>query len=186
MTREEILERLRKMKALADRGEGGERENAERLLAEIAAENGIDLDELDDCELKSFTIVLPQKFSRKLLCQLCALKRKKLERDGALASKEDDRLTMWSTFHKNKFVVKSCTDAEWIEISTKLEILTRAFKKQMDEFYSAFLLANDLMVDADEDEEKELSLAERQKMHRIARMSMGIEKTNLVPMIGHS
>ena len=66
------------------------------------------------------------------------------------------------------------------EISTKLEILARAFKKQLEEFYSAFLFANRLMVEEDEDDEeaqqKELSLAEKQKIRRIAQMSMGIEK----------
>lgn len=190
MTREEILNRLMKLKALADRGVGGERKNAERLLAEIAAEHGIDLARLDDEELKTFAITLSDKFSRKLLCQLCALKRKELERDGALVSNSDDRLTMWSTYKKNRYVVKSCTDAEWVEISTKLEILARAFKKQLEEFYSAFLFANRLMVEEDEDDEeaqqKELSLAEKQKIRRIAQMSMGIEKTNFVPMIGQS
>jgi len=46
------------------------------------------------------------------------------------------------------------------------------------------------MVEEDEDDEeaqqKELSLAEKQKIRRIAQMSMGIEKTNFVPMIGQS
>lgn len=186
MTRDEILERLRKMKALASRGVGGERKNAERLMALIAAEYGIDLDQFDDEELKTFYITLPKKISRKLLCQLCALKRKELELYGALVSKEDDRLTMWGTSRMNRYAIKSCTDAEWVEMLAKLKILTRAFNKQVEEFYSAFLFANDLMVEADEDDEKELSLAERQRFHRIARMSMGIEKTNLMPMIGYS
>ena len=60
MTREEILDRLRKMKQLADRGVGGERENAERLLAEIAAQYGINLADLEEEKLEDFYVTLKE------------------------------------------------------------------------------------------------------------------------------
>ena len=41
MNIEEIKRRLMKMKALANAGVGGERANAEKMLAEIAARYGI-------------------------------------------------------------------------------------------------------------------------------------------------
>ena len=182
MTSEDILDRLRKMKALADRGVGGERANAQRLLATIAAEHGISLDQLDDDLLKTFRITLSHVFKRKLLNQLCALKRQELKLDGALTS--DERLTMWTCRKKNLYAIKDCTDAEWVELTAKLEILARAYKRQEDEFYSAFLFANNLLVEA-EGPEPELSLAERQRLHRVAQMSMGIERTHIAPMIGY-
>ena len=44
MNIDSVKERLRKMKALADFGYGGERAAAERLIGEICAKHGISID----------------------------------------------------------------------------------------------------------------------------------------------
>lgn len=175
MTREEILERLRKMKALADRGEGGERENAERLLAEIAAEHGIDLDELDEERLQDFYVELRESFKHKMLSQLCALKRQELKWQGV--SLDGHRMSVWKCKGKYMYSVSNCTKAEWLELMAKLEVLARAYKRQLDDFYHAFLMANHLLVEAEGEEE--LSQEERRRLFRIAQMSLGIEKSQL-------
>ena len=43
-----LKDKLKKLKALAERGCGGESENARRLLERLCAANGIDLGLLDD------------------------------------------------------------------------------------------------------------------------------------------
>ena len=176
MTREEILERLRKMKALADRGVGGERKNAERLLDEIAAENGIDLDELEEERRKDFYVELRESFKHKMLSQLCALKRQELKREGV--SLEGHRMSVWKCHGKYMYSVSNCTNAEWLELMAKLEVLARAYKRQMEDFYHAFLMANNLLVES-EGEQEELSQEERRRYFRIAQMSLGIEKSQL-------
>ena len=45
---ESLKDKLFKLKALAERGEGGEADNARRLLLKLCADNGIDLSGLDD------------------------------------------------------------------------------------------------------------------------------------------
>ena len=176
MTREEILERLRKMKALADRGVGGERENAERLLAEIAAEHGINLAELEEVKLDDFYVTLKESWKWKMLSQLCALKRQELKMEGA--SLEGHRMSTWKCRGKNLYSVSKCTKAEWLELMAKFEVLARAYKRQQEDFYHAFLMANDLLLEPD-DEAKPLSREERSRLFRIAQMSMGIEKSQL-------
>ena len=176
MTREEILERLRKMKALADRGVGGERENAERLLAEIAAEHGINLAELEEVKLDDFYVTLKESWKWKMLSQLCALKRQELKMEGA--SLEGHRMSTWKCRGKNLYSVSKCTKAEWLELMAKLEVLARAYKRQQEDFYHAFLMANDLLLEPD-DEAKPLSREERSRLSRIAQMSRGIEKSQL-------
>ena len=59
---EKIKNKLRKLKALADRGIDGEADTAQRLLAEVAEKYGIILDELDleTKELITFEIKLPK------------------------------------------------------------------------------------------------------------------------------
>lgn len=46
--RERLLEKLGKVKALADRGEGGEKESAERTLAALMKRYGITEEDLED------------------------------------------------------------------------------------------------------------------------------------------
>ena len=178
MTREEILDRLRKMKQLADRGVGGERENAERLLAEIAAQYGINLADLEGERLEYFSVTLKESWKRKMLSQLCALKRQELKRDGV--SLANYRMAMWTTTKKKSYSVSNCTKAEWLELMAKLEVLSRAYKRQLDDFYEAFLMANDLLVEPDDDkQQKEPSREERSRLFRAVQMSMGIEKSQL-------
>lgn len=55
MNIEEIKRRLMKMKALANAGVGGERANAEKLLEELAARHGINLDDLEGDDGKHTT-----------------------------------------------------------------------------------------------------------------------------------
>ena len=50
---ESLKDKLKKLKALAERGCGGEAENAQRLLERLCAANGIDLELLNDEEKKS-------------------------------------------------------------------------------------------------------------------------------------
>ena len=175
MNIEELKARLRKMKALADHGVGGERENAERLLAEIAAEHGIDLDELEEERRKDFYVELRESFKHKMLSQLCALKRQELKRKGA--SLEGYRMSVWKCHGKYMYSVSNCTEAEWLELIAKLEVLARAYKRQMEDFYHAFLMANNLLVEPEGEEE--LSQEERRRYFRIAQMSLGIEKSQL-------
>ena len=176
MTRDEILERLRKMKALADHGVGGERENAELLLAEIAAKHGIDLDELEEERRKDFYVELRESFKHKILSQLCALKRQELKRKGA--SLEGHRMSVWKCKGNYMYSVSNCTEAEWLELMAKLEVLRRDYKRQEENFYYAFLMANDLLVEPKDDAE-ESSDEERRNYFLAAQMSLGIEKSRL-------
>ena len=166
------------MKLLADRGVGGERENAERLLAEIAAQYGINLADLEGERLEDFYVTLKESWKHKMLSQLCALKRQELKREGV--SLEGDRMSTWECRGENIYSVSSCTKAEWLELMAKLEVLSRAYKRQLDDFYEAFLMANNLLLEPDDDkEQKELSREERSRLFRVAQMSMGIEKSQL-------
>ena len=45
---ESLKDKLFKLKALAERGVGGDADNARRLLLKLCADNGIDLSDLDD------------------------------------------------------------------------------------------------------------------------------------------
>ena len=181
MNLDEIKSRLMKMKALANAGVGGERANAEKLLAELAAKYGIDLGDLDDEEIEEHEIKFTQSWQRKLLGQLAAIMRQeKRKRGEVLRNKECE---LWrSTFgSKNckweKFTVYA-TKCDWLELTAKFEVLKADYKRQQKSFYLAFLMANDLLTDPDDDAPK--PTREQLKAYKDASfMSLGIKRSNL-------
>ena len=185
MTREEILERLRKMKALANAGVGGERENAEKLLEELAARHGINLDDLEGDEVEKYVVKFSQTWQRDLFNQLMGVMRQeKAERGETLREKE---LELW----KRRFGTKYCmvtenytyaTKCDWIELSAKFEVLKADYKRQQKSFYLAFLMANDLLTDPNDDAPE--PTPEQEKAYKAAAfMSMSIERTSLHPQL---
>lgn len=149
MNIEEIKKRLMKMKALANAGVGGERANAEKLLEELAARHGINLDDLEGDEVEKHVVKFSQTWQRDLFNQLMGVMRQeKAERGETLREKE---LELW----KRRFGTKYCmvtenytyaTKCDWIELSAKFEVLKADYKRQQKSFYLAFLMANDLLL----------------------------------------
>lgn len=193
MTRDDLIARLRKIAALAANGVGGEAANAAALLDSIAAEHGIDLDDLDS-ERKSMHTYRTgrEKWRCKLFCQILwridkdipcyhaksparpAQARPRVRRKGKTSRSSDLR-----TFDA---VRAECTDSQFVEAVAKFEVLQRDYETQLKAFYRAFLLANDLLLDYDPDspeptdEQKSLSA-------NAIRLSKGIFESQLHPQI---
>lgn len=172
--RTRIMDRLAKMKALADGGVGGERENAARLLEEVARKYGVDLLRTDAPEME-----LPHDFSfggwkLDLLRQLVSIAR--LELYGSL---EVDHLQLYDRKLGKKLVGRfcKCTDAQWVEIMAKHDVLARDYERQLDVFFRAFLEANDLLVD--NPCRKPPAKEEIVAAMKASQMALGIEKSQL-------
>ena len=67
-----IIEKLRKVAALARSGVGGERENARRMLEEICAKHGLTLEQIESPEVKECRFAYRNDFERKLIYQIAA------------------------------------------------------------------------------------------------------------------
>ncbi len=184
MNIDEIKSRLMKMKALANAGVGGERANAEKLLEELARKYGINLDEFEDGEeVVSFEFKFSSTWQRKLLSQLVGLMRQEKKKRGeALREKE---LEIYSWVYKrgreNERTVYA-TKSDWLELMAKFEVLKAAYKRQQTNFYLAFLMANDLLTDPDDDA-PEPTPEERKAYKAASFMSLGIERTSLHPQL---
>ena len=184
MNIEELKERLRKLKALTDRGEGGERDVAEQLLKEIARKYGINLDEFEDGEeIVSFEFKFSSTWQRKLLGQLTGLMRQEKKKRGEALREKELEVYSW-VYIRGRENVRTvyATKSEWIELMAKFEVLKAAYKRQQKSFYLAFLMANDLLTDPDDDA-PEPTPEERKAYKTAAFMSMGIERTSLHPQL---
>ena len=69
-TPDSILERLRKIKALADYGSAGEASNATDLLSKSLKKHGLTLDDLQTDEVRKFTFTWRNSDDRQLVAQL--------------------------------------------------------------------------------------------------------------------
>ena len=66
----EQKERLKKLHALAMRGVGGEKEQAQKILEKLMQKYGISLNDLDEEQIREFDIVYHGEIARKLLLQV--------------------------------------------------------------------------------------------------------------------
>lgn len=173
MSRDDVLARLRKIKSLADCGEGGEADNAAALLDKIAAAHGIDLDAIDAALVSDHVFKTGvDGWRQKLFCQIVWCRDRKME----LYSCRSDRRPRGHDAIKLR-----CADDFFVEVVAAFEVLSRDYDRQRKALFRAFLAANDLLVPATDDDEprKPLSDAERRLQEDAWRLSLGIRKSAL-------
>lgn len=180
---DKIKNKLRKLKALADRGIDGEADTAQRLLAEVAEKYGIILDELD-LEVEEqirFEIKLPKEWQAAIFRQLVGLMR--LEKCGDAYKINELMFYRFST--KHRLYVIHCTKAEWLELTAKYEVLARDYEKQIKSFTLAFLMRNDLLLPPSDNHDTKITQKERGEYRMAELLSFGIEKTRMNKQLGY-
>ena len=133
--RERLLEKLGKVKALADRGEGGEKESAERTLAALMKRYGVTEEELEDTRATIHWIRYKTDWERRLLGQLAYMHLGTGHSFGCVGR---------YTKRPRKELGIECTPAQYIEIEADFAFYSEAMKEEMELFYSAFLQKNEL------------------------------------------
>lgn len=185
MDLERIKERLRKMKALADFGCGGERDAAERLISEMCEKHGISIDEIESEVEREHTVILKAAWERKIFIQILGLMRieeygdrdadklvLKVEVTPFRGKNKKGRLT-W----RRRYFTK-CTDLQWLEMISKFDLLCASYKKQLAQFTLAFLMSNDLLMPYNP-KSPEMTAKEKEEYETAMRLSAGIVKTRL-------
>lgn len=189
MDLERIKERLAKMKALAERGDGGERDAAERLLRQIAAKHGISLDDIESEVEREHIVDIKKSWQRQIFVQLLGLMR--IEQYG---DRYADKLSL---FKRNQYVQTRgrtsrgrmrrrtvvcyytvCTDAQWLEVTAKYAVLCADYERQIKAFPLAFLMRNDLLMPFNPNG-KTPSAKEEEQYSTAAALADGIWKSRL-------
>lgn len=184
MRRDEIIARLRKVAALAARGEGGEAANAEALLDAIAAAHGIDLDELELDDIRERVIPVGRETWRsRLLCQILWTRFPGRDFDFVVERRPVKQRRGMRT-GKVRFVLTGLqarlTAAQHVECLSVFEILQRDYERQLKAFFRAFLLKNDLLCPYDPDATK--PTPEQERLNEDARrLATGVVRSELYP-----
>lgn len=128
--RDKIVDKLKGIKALAERGIDGEKTAALNLLDKLMTKYNItDSDlEKEDTNLEFFKF--ENELHRKLISQIIYMILGDVE--------------MYRQKYKYKQIAVYCTKAECLEIKICIEFYWRAFNEEMELFYFAFLEKNSL------------------------------------------
>lgn len=161
------LELLQKIKALAEKGSGGEKINAQKMLAQLMKKYNIREEELADEVLKDFDIQTYNRWEQRLLYQVAY---------SVYGNIDESKVILRYTYHKGKFCIR-CTSSEFLEIEAKFNFYRHHFKKQQEIFYDAFLCANDIyppehLVNREKFKHRDLTDDDMAAL----RMSAGIDK----------
>lgn len=174
--KESILEKLRKIKALMDRGEAGEAENARIALERLLAANGLTWDDVTDEHRTTREFKYSNEREMALMMQVLV---------RLFGSKSD--IFQTGRFNKQaKEVFLEMTEVEYIDLKNQWEYYRKAWKsyleKSMKELLSAFVMKFNL-YDSTPDEGESRERPDFETLMRIRMMSEGIESAPYAKMI---
>lgn len=127
-------ELLEKLKALAQRGVGGEKENAELLLKKLMKKYNISDEELERDSIDLYKIIIPRHFMMRKLASQVAYS----------VIGNDDTKGIYFSGNKNKIFYFKGTQSEFLEFEAKYKFYSNWLKKDLDIFYIAFLQKNEI------------------------------------------
>lgn len=165
-------ELLQKIKALADRGIGGEQESAQALLTRLMAQYGINERELEGERRETAFFAYSQETERRLLNQIIYM---------VTGSGGSGCVGSWSG-RKRKKLGADVTAAERLEIDMNYSFFKEAMKKELEIFFSAFANKNrlfpspDKVAERDDEDPTEEDLVRAEK---VAAMMGGMERHTL-------
>ena len=149
---------LKKIRALAERGVGGEADNAEEILRRLMKKYGVSEEELDEEERRRHDFEFHGKEQEKLLRQVV------YKVTGGYAY----NLVYRASGRKVKTRLGAdCTAAEKVEIEFLFDFYTRLWERERDAFLSAFIQKHRIFTIRDDIEPQEVSREELLKMQAL-------------------
>ncbi|GBC62508.1 hypothetical protein DENIS_3480 [Desulfonema ishimotonii] len=163
----EVMDRLRKIRNLAETGTGGERQTAQALLDRLLKKHGVSPDDIDsDDAPKEYQYRYKTKLESKLLVQLYFFTTGK----KALY-----------VCRKTRTLYLDLSKSQKIFIDEYYSVLTPAMRKAFEEltedFMWAFFAKNRLLLTSDEDCGNGKEISTQKRMRRICDLASGIIPT---------
>lgn len=162
--------KLRKLLALAERGEGGEKVNAQRMLDKLLARHGLTIDDLIDEQRDIRWFPMGNKFDRPLAAQILAKICNTIE------------IATYTSNKRKKQIGVQVTPAEAIEFELHYHTLRKALAASFEDAFSAFVQANSLFP-SDRSADFDPTVTDRDL--RVLAMASAISPTQINPRLEH-
>ena len=162
---ENLLNLIRKLKELADRGEGGEKDNAANKLQSLLDKHGISLEDINQDVIKEREFILNSN-QIKFFVQVAY---SCFGNETAIFKLQNEK--------KSKQVKRflKLTDAQFIELTAKFDFYWEKYEKDLQIFYSAFIQRNELYVKGSSAKE-DLTQEEIEEINKIRAVMQGLDK----------
>ena len=154
-------ELLKKLKALADAGVDGERDNAQKILDRLLKKYDLTLADIEFDEIKEHAFQFRGKQEREILKQICFKVT-----DG------DRRVYHYRTGIGSKNTICcECSDAEAIQIRFEFDFYKELWEEELKLFLTAFIVKHEIFDSKPANCPSTLSAEERMRLHA---MVMGL------------
>lgn len=161
---------LKKLKALAEQGVGGEKENAQRKLDELMKKYGVDEADLSDDKLEDHDFRYHNKWEKKILRQVIykvATGRREYRYKYGRGSQ-----TTWGC---------TCTKAEALQIQIEYEFYVSLWEEELEMFSMAFIQKYQIFDMKPGHKTVEIDADVSRRMNA---MMAGMQDRSLNPMLG--
>jgi len=162
------IELAKKLKALADRGVGGEKHNADKMLNSLLKKHNLTTEDIEGEKIDHHFFNLKKEDDR-LWLQIVKSVNNQILCYDPFPSKDVKRLHMEGNY------MVDCTVSEYVEIDAKNAIYQRLYKDELNIFYHAFCTANNILVKPEKSIDVcELEADELKTLLRVRQMSRNI------------
>lgn len=169
---EKVLNLAKKLKALADRGVGGEANNANEKLQQLCRKYNISISEIEEDAVSIHCFFLGDtffelKFFKQIVYSVNPIGRRIFQY----------KYKMKRAPGKIRMGIE-CTSSEFVEIMAKFEFFFSDFQKQSDLFYRAYIQKNRIYkknTGEHTETKKELTPEEKGELFKIVQMMLGID-----------
>lgn len=164
---EKYIELAKKLKALAEKGVDGEKENAQNKLELIMKKYGISTEDIED-EHKFMVWYKVKSTERKLFEQVAT---------SVFGSEFD----MYTNRNKTGYLGIEGSGSDHIQFEFKYEMYVKAYRKQLDVFFTAFVMRNNIYAKNGEKKDwSELSDEEKRKYAEAEQMASGMKEVDII------
>ncbi len=162
------IELGKKLKTLVDKGVGGEKINAEKLLANLLNKHNLSIQDIEGEKIEYHFFNLKKEEDR-LWNQIVKSVNNKIQCYGAFPAKDIKKNGLGGNY------MIECTASEYVEIEAKNSIYQRLYKDELNIFYHAFCTANNILVKPDKKiDVSDLNAEELKTLLRVRKMSHNI------------
>lgn len=165
---------LHKIKALAEKDAPGEKENSKALLEKLMKKYDISLADIEHDEVKQTYFKFKTEIERKLLSQIIYM---------VTGSEYVHTVANRRTKRKLKLLSVQCTAAHKIEIEAAFCFFNRAFAAELEVFFTAFFMKNNIFPDTDDEDHAaadEPSSAQEERLWKEVRMMSAMDAYTLL------
>lgn len=171
---ESLKDKLFKLKALAERGVGGEADNARRLLLKLCADNGIDLSDLDATMSPKDTLF---KVGRSTLYKTLFMQCYAYVTNKQTISYKTDGVNCW--VEVTPLQAAQIRDLfEWHKVN-----IDKEFKDFKDNFMYAYVQKHGLVCHTEHESDEDLSKEDLERLRKAVTLMRGMSDRTYIKSI---